>query len=51
VWICERCHNREHKRFHVFSPNRKALRREALALGFDLEELKRKYSIYGSMRA
>ena len=51
VWICERCHNREHRRFHVFSPNRKALRKEALALGFDLEELRRKYSIYGSTRA
>ena len=46
IWVCERCHNKEHRRFRVFSPNRKALRREAL--GLDLEALRRKYSIYGS---
>jgi len=47
IWICEKCHNREHRRFHVVSPNRAAFKREARTLGLDLEELRRKYSIYG----
>jgi len=48
IWVCPRCHDREHKRFHVFSPNRKALRRQLHAEGFDIEALRRELSIYGS---
>jgi len=46
VWVCERCHNREHRRFKVVSPNRSAFRRESLA-GLDLEALREELSIYG----
>ena len=49
IWICERCHNREHRHFHVVSPNRKAFKRAALSERLDLEELRRKYSIYGPL--
>jgi len=49
IWVCERCHNREHRRFKVISPNRKAFIRQARASGFDLNVLREELSIYGPL--
>jgi len=46
IWVCERCHNKEHRKFKVSSPNRKALRAWARAEGLNLKELRKALSIY-----
>ncbi len=47
IWVCEKCHRAEHKRFKVVSPNRKAFRRMCLSEALDIEKLRKELSIYG----
>ncbi len=46
VWVCEKCHNREHRKRHVFSTKNARKSFKKMAETLNLEELRRELSVY-----